>query len=116
MSPAEIVTAVLLAAGSFVAVTSGLGVLRMPDFFTRIHPAGKNDTLAQTLVLAGLMVAAGASLTSLKLFLIWAFLIVTTPTATHAIARAAWIDGRRPWRADGDRVAEAAPGAEGEAP
>lgn len=92
-----VISAVLLGLGCFVALTSALGVLRFPDFFTRMHPAGKSDTLGQTLILAGLAVAAGASLVSLKLGLIWLFLTLSTPCSTHAIARAAWNDGKQPW-------------------
>ena len=96
---------VLLVLGCLVALTSAVGVLRMPDFFSRIHPAGKNDTLAQTLILGGLALQAGFGQASLKLLLIWLFLLLTTPSATYAIARAARVDGKVPWRrepADGD--------------
>ena len=100
MSPLDVITSVLLIAGCGVALVSGIGLVRMPDFYTRIHPAGKNDTLAQTLILFGLMVAAGASLVSVKLAFIWIFLFLTTPSSTHAIARAAHVDGRKPWERD----------------
>ena len=100
-----VLTAVLLALGCFVALTSALGVLRFPDFFTRMHPAGKTDTLGQTLILAGLAVAGGLTLVSLKLGLIWLFLTLSTPCSTHAIARAAWIDGKLPWSKGGGEAA-----------
>ncbi|MEZ6188959.1 MAG: monovalent cation/H(+) antiporter subunit G [Planctomycetota bacterium] len=105
MSAPAVVSGVLLGLGCFVALTSALGVLRFPDFFTRMHPAGKSDTLGQTLILAGLAVAAGASLVSLKLGLIWLFLTLSTPCSTHAIARAAWIDGKLPWSKGGGEAA-----------
>ncbi|MCO5170918.1 MAG: monovalent cation/H(+) antiporter subunit G [Planctomycetes bacterium] len=100
MTGTELLTAVLLGAGAFVSLTSALGVLRMPDFFSRIHPAGENESLGQTLILAGLIVAAGPGGTALKLVLVWAFLMITAPAATHALTRAAWKDGRRPWSRD----------------
>ena len=93
----DVITVVLLALGCFVIITSGVGVLRLPDFFTRMHPAGKNDSLAQVLILLALVLQAGLSHASLKLILISLFLFITTPSATHAIARAAVIDGRKPW-------------------
>lgn len=99
-----VLSAILLGLGCFVAFTSALGVLRFPDFFTRMHPAGKTDTLGQTLILAGLAVAGGLSLVSLKLGLIWLFLVLSTPCSTHAIARAAWVDGKQPWTKRGSEA------------
>jgi len=52
----DILTILLLAAGSFLALTAAVGILKLPDFYTRAHPAGKSDTLAQTLIMAGLLV------------------------------------------------------------
>lgn len=97
-----VLSAILLGLGCFVAITSALGVLRFPDFFSRLHPAGKSDTLGQTLILAGLAVAGGLSLVSVKLGLIWLFLTLSTPCTTHAIARAAWVDGKQPWKHPSD--------------
>ena len=78
-----------LLAGSFFAISGGVGILRFPDFFTRMHATGVTDTMCAGLILAGLMFQAGWSLTLLKLILILVFLLLTSPTATHAIARAA---------------------------
>lgn len=94
----DIISAVLLAFGSFFALTGGIGMLRMPDFYTRMHPAGKTDSAAQTLILAALMVQAGLSLVSVKLFFIILFLFITAPTATHAVAKAAYLSRLKPWR------------------
>ncbi|MBL4848322.1 MAG: monovalent cation/H(+) antiporter subunit G [Planctomycetes bacterium] len=100
MSVLDWISAVLLALGVFVALTSAVGVLRMPDFFTRIHPAGKNDSLAQLLVLGALLLQATSWQVAVKLLMISAFLLVTTPSSTYAIARAALVDGRQPWTGD----------------
>lgn len=94
----EVLSAVLLALGCFFALTGGIGVLRMPDFYTRMHPAGKSDTAAQTLIFVGLIVHAGFSLVSVKLLLIVLFLFITAPTATHAVAKAAYLSKLKPWR------------------
>jgi len=93
-----IITGVLLAAGCFFIVVAAIGVVRFPDFYSRMHPAGKCDTLGQGLVLLGLMVHEGVSFVSVKLILIMAFIFVANPTATHAIAKAAYIAGVKPWR------------------
>ena len=80
---------VLLMAGSFFGISGGIGLLRFPDFYTRMHAAGVTDTLCAALILLGLMLQAGWGLVLIKLFLILALLLLTSPTATHALARAA---------------------------
>lgn len=80
---------VLLMAGCFFGISGGIGLLRFPDFYTRMHAAGVTDTLCTALVLLGLMLQAGWGLVLIKLFLILALLLLTSPTATHALARAA---------------------------
>ena len=89
---------ILLACGGAFCIVGGIGLLRMPDFFTRLHPAGKNDSLAQVLILIALVMRADSLQLGAKLTLIALFLLFTTPASTHAIARAAWLDGRQPWR------------------
>lgn len=90
----------LLLTGSVLVVTGNLGLVRMPDFYTRLHPAGITDTLGADLMLLGLMVQAGVSLVTVKLFLIGAFLFFTSPTSTHAIANAALVAGLKPQSAE----------------
>ena len=92
----------LLLLGGFVAFSGALGVLRMPDFYSRLHPAGTADTMAQLLVLSGLVLrnleTTEESLVVVgKLIAISVLLMVTTPTATHAISRAAHLSGLAPW-------------------
>lgn len=91
---------VLLVAGSGLVVIGALGLIRMPDFYTRMHPAGITDTLGADLILLGLMFQAGFSLVTIKLLLIGAFLFFTSPTSTHAIANAALTSGLKPQVAD----------------
>lgn len=86
-----------IACGAFFVLAGALGVLRMPDFFTRMHAAGMTDTLGAELVLFGLIVQAGFSQTSLKLLLVAFFLFLTSPTASHAIANAAHKSGVKPF-------------------
>ncbi len=85
-----------LLAGGFLGVSGGIGILRFPDFFTRLHAAGVTDTLCAALILVGLMMQAGLGLVMVKLVFIFLFLSLTSPTATHALARAALRGGLRP--------------------
>jgi multicomponent Na+:H+ antiporter subunit G len=91
-------TAIFLAGGAFFGLTGAVGILRMPDFYTRLHPAGKADTLAQTLFMIGLLFQAPDVTTGLKVVLVTLFLYLTAPTATHAITLAAHRDGLEPWK------------------
>jgi len=83
--------------GSFLIFSGALGMLRFPDFYSRVHAAGVTETLAASLVLFGLMLLAGWSLALLKLILILLFILFTAPTASHALAKAAWKCGLQPW-------------------
>lgn len=112
MGVLEIIGTILLALGCVFSLTGSVGVLRMPDFYSRLHPAGKTDAFAQLLILTGLalfsgqtvlelalaeggdngMAMVGEANVMLKLMLIGALILVTAPTATHAIAKAARLD------------------------
>lgn len=80
---------VCLLTGGFFGIVGGIGLLRFPDLFSRFHAAGVTDTLGAGLILIGLMLQAGWSLITIKLVLILAFGLFTSPTATHALAKAA---------------------------
>jgi multicomponent Na+:H+ antiporter subunit G len=98
-----VVSAVMLLTGGVFGVLGGIGVLRFPDFFSRLHAAGMTDTLCAFLVIGGLVLQAGVSLLSIKLVLILLFMVFTTPTASHALARAALAAGLAPETTDGTR-------------
>jgi len=85
----------LLAGGAFIFV-GGLGMLRLPDFYTRTHAASLTDTLGTIFVLSGVLLQAGISLAAIKLFAIMVFLLLTSPTAAYALANAARLSGLRP--------------------
>jgi len=104
MTLVDLISAAFLASGCFLSLSGGVGILRMPDFYTRLHAAGKVDSLAQALILTGLMFQAGLTLVSVKLFLIIVFLLATAPTATHAVAKAAHLSGLKPWRLGRNRT------------
>jgi multicomponent Na+:H+ antiporter subunit G len=92
-----VLAALFIAAGCFFIFVAAVGLVRFPDFYTRMHPAGKGDTLGQTMVLLGLIIYEGFSFVSMKLLLIILFIFLANPTATHAIAKAAYIAGVKPW-------------------
>jgi multicomponent Na+:H+ antiporter subunit G len=82
--------------GSLAVLLGAIGLLRFPDFFTRTHAASMTETAGAGFILLGLMLVSGLNLVSLKLFLILIFLLLTSPTASHALAQAAMVDGQRP--------------------
>lgn len=85
----DIVSWVLLLGGSFFLIVGAIGLVRLPDFFSRMHAAGVTDTGGAGLVLLGLMVQGGLTLVTVKLFFLLVFLWFTSPTACHALAKAA---------------------------
>jgi multicomponent Na+:H+ antiporter subunit G len=92
----DILSWVLLVAGGVFCMIGALGLLRMPDFYTRMHAASVIDTLGAGLLLLGMMLQAGLTLISVKLLFIGVLLFFTSPTATHALARAAHLRGLEP--------------------
>jgi multicomponent Na+:H+ antiporter subunit G len=92
----DILSWVFLLAGAFFMVVGGIGLLRLPDFYCRIHAAGMTDTMGSWLILIGLMLQAGWTLVTLKLLLVLFFLVATSPLASHALAKAAWLHGLDP--------------------
>lgn len=87
---------IFLVSGGIFCVIGGLGLIRMPELYTRMHAAGVVDTGGASLVLIGLMLQAGFSLITVKLLFILFFLLFTSPTATHALANAALSRGVSP--------------------
>jgi multicomponent Na+:H+ antiporter subunit G len=85
-----------LVAGGVFCIIGAVGLLRMPDFYTRMHAASVVDTLGAGLILLGLMLQGGWTLVTAKLAMIGLLLLFASPTATHALARAALIRGVKP--------------------
>ena len=86
----------LLVAGGLLVFIGGVGALRMPNFYTRMHAASLTDSMGSILILVGIMLQAGFSLATVKLLAILGFLLLTGPTATYALANAALLSGMRP--------------------
>lgn len=91
-----IVVTGLVGFGLFFLFVGAVGLARLPDFYTRLHGAGVTDTLGAELILFGLMLQSGWSLMTAKLAIVALFLFITSPTATHAIANAAYFAGLKP--------------------
>ena len=100
---ADIVSWAFIVAGSAAIIVASLGLLRLPDFYTRLHAGGVTDTFGAELLIVGLAIQAGFSLLAVKLFIIGLFLFFTGPTATHAAANAAWVAGLKPYLGEPSR-------------
>jgi len=93
----NILTAILMFSGVFFFLAGSIALIRFPDVYTRLHATTKLDTLGLGLILAGLIVYDGFSLASVKLLFVIFFMFLTSPTAAHAIARAAYKSGVKLW-------------------
>ncbi|HRP35456.1 MAG TPA: monovalent cation/H(+) antiporter subunit G [Gammaproteobacteria bacterium] len=80
--------ALILIGGAF-GIIGGIGLLRLPDFFSRIHAASLTDSMCAPCIIAGLMLQSGFTLVTVKLGFLIVFLFLTSPTASHALAKAA---------------------------
>jgi multicomponent Na+:H+ antiporter subunit G len=87
----------VVTAGAFFLLIGSVGLVRLPDFYSRAHATGKSDTLGVILVTLGLVIHQGLTLNGAKIILIMAFVGLTNPTATHALTRAAIRFGLKPW-------------------
>ena len=92
----DILSWILLTSGGGFVLVGGLGALRLPNFYTRMHAASVTDTIATFLILGGVMLQAGLSLATVKLVAILVFLVLTGPTASYALANAALLSGIKP--------------------
>ncbi|MBO4246664.1 monovalent cation/H(+) antiporter subunit G [Halomicrobium sp. IBSBa] len=98
----------LAVVGAFFAFVAAVGLVRLPDVYTRTHAASKSDTLAAVLSLAGAAIAIQSELATIKAVLLLVFIFLTNPTAAHAIARAANDQGIEPWTTDDTEVTDSA--------
>ncbi len=103
----DIVSWALMVAGGIAVVAGAIGLVRFPDFFSRIHAAGVTDTGGAELIIIGMLLQAPDWIVAAKLIFIGVFLFLTSPVATHAVAHAAWMTGFKPMqgpdlRYDGD--------------
>lgn len=97
MTILDILSGILLLTGCSLGVIGAIGLIRFPDFYTRMHAAGVTDTLCAGLFFGGLAIQFGMTLASAKLLLIFLFMLFTCPTSSHALAKAARHGGLKPW-------------------
>jgi len=96
----DVLSWILLCSGGLFVLAGGIGALRLPEFYTRLHAASLTETMATILIFAGMMLQAGLTLASVKLLAIMLFLLLTAPTASYALANAALQSGMRPPEAE----------------
>jgi multicomponent Na+:H+ antiporter subunit G len=94
----NIISMIIMAAGTFFFISGTLGILRLPDFYTRTHATTKCDTMGTLLIIVGFMIEEGLNLQSLKLFFVVTFVYLTAPVASHVLAKSAYKSGLKPWR------------------
>lgn len=97
----------LIGAGSFFIIVGAVGLLRMPDLYTRMHAGSVGDTLGAGLLLFGLMLQAGFDLVTLKLGFIFALFFFSGPVVTHALAQAALHESIEPKLSEDRRASRA---------
>ena len=93
----DILSWISISFGAFFVLVGGIGIWRMPDLFSRMHPAGITDSVGAGFLLLGMVLQSDDWLVSVKLALIFVFLLFTSPVSTHALAHAALLDGLKPW-------------------
>ncbi|CAA6820353.1 MAG: Sodium:proton antiporter [uncultured Sulfurovum sp.] len=92
----DLLSDICLLVGGILTLTGAVGLLRFPDFFTRLHAASVTETLAAMLLIIGIMLDTGWTLDSAKLMLLIFIMIIANPTITHALCRAAANGGTTP--------------------
>jgi multicomponent Na+:H+ antiporter subunit G len=92
----DILSWILLCTGGAFVLIGGIGALRLPNFYTRLHAASLTETMASILIFTGIVLQAGFTLAALKLGAIMVFLLLTAPTASYALGNAALLSGMRP--------------------
>lgn len=94
----DVLSWIFILGGIFFVVVGAVGVLRMPDLYTRLHAAGMTDTMGAGLLILGMALQAGISLNLGRLLLVYLFLFITSPVSSHALARAALVGKVEPLR------------------
>ncbi|MFT4960353.1 MAG: multicomponent Na+:H+ antiporter subunit G [Paracoccaceae bacterium] len=113
----NILSWICIVSGSFFAIVGAVGTLRFPDFWSRLHAASISESAGVILLLVGMMLQAGPGLIAVKLLIILIFLFITGPTATHAMANAAFVSGLKPRQLPSAKTGtDAAPSEENKSP
>ncbi|WP_135362664.1 monovalent cation/H(+) antiporter subunit G [Halosimplex halophilum] len=102
MTPRELAVLGLAAGGVFFALVAAVGLVRLPDLYTRAHSTSKSETLGAVLTLSAVALSFGTTMSTVKAVLLLVFMFITNPTAAHAITRAAAEQGIEPWTKEDD--------------
>lgn len=101
MSEIQIIISILFVSlGILFMLVGSIGIVRLPDFYSRTHATSKSDTLGIIFVILGLMIYEGFTQSSFKLILVVLFIALSNPIGTHALARAAMKKGLSPFFSD----------------
>lgn len=93
-----ILSDVSIGIGALFCLIGAIGLLRLPGFYTRLHSAGLIDTMGAGFLVLGFMIKAGLSLLTIKLMFLLLFVLIASPTATHALAKTAYRNGHPAYR------------------
>lgn len=93
----EVVAIICILGGLFFLIVAAIGMVRLPDVFTRSHAVSLTDTLGATLILIGLALHQGFSMNMVKILVVLVLLLILNPVISHATLRAAWRSGVKPW-------------------
>lgn len=96
----EITSWIAILLGSAFLLIGAIGTLKFPDFWSRVHAVSVTDSAGMLLLTLGMCIQGGFTLVTVKLIIIGVFLFITGPTATHAVANAAFVSGFLPKGAD----------------
>ena len=92
----DILSTGLIALGALLSIIGGSGIIRLPDIYSRLHAVGVSDTLCSFMILFGLALQSGFSLTTVKLAMIFGLLLFTSPASSYALGHSAWHLGIKP--------------------
>ena len=102
----EFIAGLFLAGGAFFLLASAIGMLRLPDFYCRLHASGNSETLGVMLSFMGLVIYEGLTLTSLKMIMIFLLIFLCNPIGTHILSKAAYKSGHHVWTLEEDAKEE----------
>ena len=100
MTPRQLLIAAFSVGAVAFTALAVVGLFRLPDLYSRAHAASKADTLGTLSAFAAVGVTFGVEKATLKVSLLFVFVLATTPAATHAVVRSAYLEGVEPWTAD----------------
>lgn len=103
----EIFACIFMLAGAVVFLGSAIGMLRLPDFYARIHASGNSETLGTLLAMIGLIILEGPTLTAAKIAFVFLFVALGNPIGSHILSKAAYKSGHPIWTVDSVRESEA---------